>query len=232
MLDKNITVGIIGAMDREVDTLKAAVENPTKISKAGMDFVLGTLSGRKVVIVKSGIGKVNAAICTQILVDDFGVKFVINTGAAGSLDSNVRIGDIVIGTEVGWHDVDAVDFGWKLGVVPFMPEYFEADADMCEWVASNCRRLLPEVSVHLGRIVSGDVFVGRKDKKEWISEHFNALCTEMEGAAVAQAAYINKIPFLILRAMSDEADDEAGVSFEEFSVSASERNIRLLKEIL
>ena len=173
-------LGIIGAMDVEVAKLKEKLENVEITTKAGMDFYKGSFEGKDVVIVRSGIGKVNAGICTQILVDVFGVSAIINTGIAGSLKNEINIGDIVISTDALQHDVDATNFGYELGFIPQMKVLsFEADAKLISLAKECCKTVLPEIGVFEGRVVSGDQFIADKAKKNYISENFHGFCTEM-----------------------------------------------------
>ena len=227
---KKSIVGIIGAMDQEVEGLIAAMQDKMVHRKAGMEFYRGTLFGKDAVVVKGGVGKVSAALCTQILIDCFYVTIVINTGAAGSLSPNVKIGDMVIATELVQHDMDSVDFGFPLGQIPFLDTFaFEADKKMVSLAGETAFECFPDLRVHKGRVCTGDEFVAKKERKEWIVSTFGGLCTEMEGGAVAQTAYLNGIPFIVLRAISDEADDSATVDFPTFSKKASEISIELIK---
>lgn len=222
-------LGIIGAMDEEVAKLKEQMNNVKVMSKAAMDFYEGALNGRDVVVVRSGIGKVNAAICTQILVDEYAVDAVINTGIAGSLNAQINIGDIVLSTDTLEHDMDAVTFGYPLGQIPRMDTLsFRADEELRRLAKQVCQEVVPEVSVFEGRVVSGDQFVSDQKKKEWLVENFNGYCTEMEGAAIAHAAYLNKVPFLIIRAISDKADDSASMDYPTFEAQAIEHSVKLI----
>lgn len=222
-------LGIIGAMDEEVAKIKEQMDNVRVMSKAAMDFYEGTLNGKEVVVVRSGIGKVNAAMCAQILVDTYEVEAVINTGIAGSLNAQIDIGDIVLSTDTLEHDMDAVAFGYPVGQIPRMDTLsFEADEKLRALAKKVCGEVVPEVSVFEGRVVSGDQFVSDKGKKDWLVENFNGYCTEMEGAAIAHAAYLNGIPFLIIRAISDKADDSASMDYPTFEAQAIEHSVKLL----
>lgn len=226
-------IGIIGAMDEEVLRLKDMMQNISIKTVASMDFFDGTLDDSSLVVVRSGIGKVNAALCTQILVDRYGVDLVINTGVAGSLRNEIDIADIVISTDTLQHDVDATGFGYELGVIPRMDQsVFEADKKLVSLAKAVCSELLPTIGVHTGRIVSGDQFISDYDKKEWLVKVFDGYCTEMEGAAIAQAAYLNGIPFLIIRAISDKADNSAEMAYSEFEAMAIDNTIKLLKGLV
>ena len=226
-------IGIIGAMDIEVAGLKADMEIKREVRKAKMDFCEGVLKGHDVVVVKSGIGKVNAAVCTQILVDEFQVNAVINTGIAGSLNAKIDIGDIVISTDVVHHDMDAVNFGYEPGQIPQMDVFsFAADETLAKLAEEACLEVNPEISVFHGRIVSGDQFVADKAVKERIVNLFHGYCTEMEGASIAQAAYLNEVPFVILRAISDKADDSASEDYPTFEKKAAQHCINLVEKLL
>lgn len=222
-------LGIIGAMDEEVAKIKEKMEDVQVESRASMDFYQGTLGGKPVVVVRSGIGKVNAAMCAQILADCYHVNAMINTGIAGSLNADIDIGDIVLSTDTLEHDMDAVAFGYPLGQIPRMDTLsFEADEKLRTLAKTVCERVNPEVKVFEGRVVSGDQFVSDKNKKNWLVENFAGFCTEMEGAAIAHAAYLNQIPFLIVRAISDKADDSASVDYPAFEAKAIEHSVKLL----
>lgn len=226
-------IGIIGAMDEEVEQIVQAMTIEREESKAQMVFKAGKLSGKDVVIVRSGIGKVNAAVCTQILVDDFHVDYVINTGIAGSLKAEIDIADIVISSDVLHHDMDATGFGYALGQIPRMDTLsFEADQKLIELAREACAKVVPEIGTHVGRVVSGDQFISDKAVKERISSNFDGFCTEMEGAAIAQAAYLNNVPFVILRAISDKADDSATMDYPTFEKQAIANSVLLLKELV
>ena len=189
-------IGIIGAMDEEVAKIVEAMEIERQEDKACMSFKAGKLNGKDVVVVRSGIGKVNAAVCTQILVDDFGV-------------------------------------GYPLGQIPRMDVLsFEADKHLIDVAKEACAKVLPEIGTHIGRVVSGDQFISDKAVKERISANFDGYCTEMEGAAIAQAAYLNKVPFVILRAISDKADDSATMDYPTFEKQAIENSVKLIKELV
>ena len=227
------TIGIIGAMEVEVAILKEKMEDVRIIKKASMDFYEGILAGKKVVVVRSGIGKVNAGICAQILADVFSVDAIINTGIAGSLNKNINIGDIVLSTDVVQHDMDATGFGYRKGQIPQMPVFFfNADDNLRRLAAEVCREVNPDIQVFEGRIASGDQFVCDKDVKNQILSDFSAYATEMEGAAIGQAAYLNEIPFLVVRAISDKADGSAQMDYSEFEKAAVDHSVRLTLNML
>ena len=222
-------LGIIGAMDVEVAELKAAMESVEVETIARMEFNKGLIKGKEVVVVRSGIGKVNAAVCTQSPADRYHVDAVINTGIAGSLKNEINIGDVVLSTDTVQHDMDATGFGYPLGQIPQMEEFsFPADRNLLKMAEECCKEVNPEIGVFTGRVVSGDQFVSDKAKKAWIAENFGGCCTEMEGASIAQAAYLNGIPFLIIRAISDKADDSATMDYGEFEAKAVLHSVKLL----
>lgn len=226
-------LGIIGAMDEEVAKLKEQMTEVQVHKKANMEFVRGVMEGKQVVVVRSGIGKVNAGICAQILVDDYRVDGIINTGIAGSLRAEINIGDIVISTDAVQHDMDAVAFGYPLGQIPRMDVFsFEADKELAKLAEDCCHRVIPQVGIFHGRVASGDAFIASLERKTKIVNEFDAFCCEMEGAAIAQAAYLNGIPFLIIRAISDKADDSASMDYPAFEAMAIENSVKLIKEMV
>lgn len=225
--------GIIGAMDEEISQIVKKMTEVESAEIADMVFNKGKLGSRDVVVVRSGIGKVNAAICTQVLVTYFHVDAVINTGIAGSLRSEINIGDVVLSTDALQHDMDATGFGYKPGVIPRMKtSVFEADAKLRGLAREACQRAVPDIGVHEGRVVSGDQFISDKAVKSRLIELFDGFCTEMEGAAIAQAAYLNGIPFLIIRAISDKADDSASMDYGEFERRAIDNSVALVCDMI
>ena len=226
-------IGIIGAMDIEVDALKEQMTGVTRVNKASMEFYQGKLNGKDVVVVRSGIGKVNAAVCTQILADVFEVEAVINTGIAGSLRNEINIGDIVVSTDALQHDMDAVEFGYPKGQIPGMKVFsFVANAALRDTAVRVCQKVNPDIQVFEGRIVSGDQFVARAEVKNEIIKEFAGYCTEMEGASIAQAAYLNGIPFVVVRAISDKADNSATMDYPTFERQAAQHCVNLVGEML
>lgn len=226
-------LGIIGAMDEEVARLKEAMSNVAIKTKASMDFYSGEMNGKNVVIVRSGIGKVNAGICAQILIDEYNVDYIINTGIAGGLNPEINIGDIVLSTDTVQHDVDATGFGYKVGVIPRMEtSVFVADDKLREFAKKASKKVNPDIEVFEGRVVSGDQFISDKSKKDYLVTEFQGYCAEMEGAAIAQVAYLNDVPFLIIRAISDKADESATVDYPVFEAKAIENTVKLLNEMI
>ena len=223
-------IGIIGAMEVEVASLKEMMTDVTIRTKASMEFNHGYLNGKEVVVVRSGIGKVNAGICTQILVDDYHVDAVINTGIAGSLQNKIDIGDIVVSTDALQYDVHVEAFGYAPGQIPRMDTLaFPADERLIALAEKVCKEVNPEIGVHRGRVVSGDCFVSDKAVKAELKEIHQGSCAEMEGAAIAQASYLNRIPYVILRAISDKADDSATVDYDTFEKMAIRHCVNLVR---
>ena len=224
-------IGIIGAMELEVETLKSKMDERTVTVRAGMEFYRGVLCGAEAVVVQCGIGKVNAALCVQILADVFGVTSVINTGVAGSLDADLDIGDIAISTDLMYHDFNVGPLGYEWGQVPGMDTHsFPADNAMAELAEGLCREL--GFRCRRGRIVSGDQFVASGEEKEKILSHVGGICTEMEGAAIGHAAYRNGLPVLVLRAISDKADHSAEMDYPTFERKAAERSAVLVERLV
>ncbi len=215
-------LGIIGAMEQEVETLLGLLENKKETVRTGSTYYEGTLDGLDVVVVQCGIGKVNAALCVQVLCDCYGVTHVVNTGIAGSLCAELDIGDLVISRDAMYHDFDCHAFGYPVGKVPGMPVAYEADGKLTE-LAFAAAESVNSGHTRMGRVASGDQFVAEKELKEKIISVTGALCTEMEGAAIAQAAYRNNIPFVIIRAISDKADDSAEMDYPTFERIAAHR---------
>lgn len=226
-------IGIIGAMEEEVDQIKEMMEEVSVETRASMNFFKGIFEGRQVVVVRSGIGKVNAGICTQILADVYGVEAVINTGIAGSLQTQIDIGDIVLSTDTLQHDVEAEAFGYPAGQIPRMDTLaFLADERLLRCAEECCNRVNPDIKTFRGRVLSGDQFIADSEKKDWLVKTFGGCCTEMEGAAIGQTAYLNGIPFLIIRAISDKADGSASMDYPEFESKAISHTVALMRAMV
>ena len=216
-------LGIIGAMDVEVALLKEKMKNVTAKDRAGSAYYEGTLEGAPAVVVQCGVGKVNAALCAQILISEFGVTHLVNTGIAGSLCADLDIGDLVVSQDAIYHDFDISYWGRAIGEVPGMGVVaFPADEAMIACAFDAAESVNPG-HTRIGRVASGDQFVCNKEKKDKIIADTSARCTEMEGAAIAHAAYRNAVPFVILRAISDKADDSAEMDYPTFETIAARR---------
>lgn len=222
-------IGVIGAMEEEVSMLIGQMKNKETKTMAGMEFHRGQLWDIDAVVVKSGIGKVNMAICTQILVNVYNVTAVINTGVAGGLYDKLNVGDIVISSDVVQHDMDATGFGYKPGQIPRMDVFsFPADEELVALAKQSCKIVNPDIQCFVGRVATGDQFISSNEKKQWIIDNFDAYCAEMEGGAMAQTAYLNNVPFVVIRAISDKADNSATVTYEEFEQQAIVHTMKLL----
>ena len=216
-------LGIIGAMELEVETLLQTMENKVSANIAGSAFHQGQLHGLEVVVVQCGVGKVNAALCAQILCSCFHVTHLVNTGIAGSLSAALDIGDLLVSRDAMYYDFDCVHFGYPFGRVPGMDvTAFPADETMIRYASAAAEKVHPG-HVTIGRVASGDQFVADKAVKEQIIARTGGLCTEMEGCAIAQTAYRNGVPFVILRAISDKADDSAEMDYPTFERIAAHR---------
>lgn len=209
-------IGIIGAMDTEVKTLCECLTEKEIVEYAGLKFNKGKIGPNSVVVVKSGVGKVNAGICAQILILKFGATKVINTGIAGAAGADLKVFDFVVSTEAVYHDVDVRIFGYKIGQIPGLDNFFAADAAMAEKAVEVFKNsdFSKGHRVEKGRIASGDQFIADKAVKNNIVANFAPLCVEMEGAAIAHACTVNKVPFVIIRCLSDCADDTATSTYE------------------
>lgn len=231
-------IGIIGAMDKEIDELRELMlsesdnQNGCTVTRmSSMDFYQGTLYGHEVVLVRSGVGKVNAACAAQILITYFKVRAIINTGIAGSLNADIDIGDIVLSVDALEHDMNVRSLGYGQGVVP--------DQDISIYVADSKLRKIAkaayeaaglDVKLFEGRVLTGDYFISGDKVKDKLVSEFNGLCAEMEGGAIAHAAWLSQIPFLIIRSISDKADNSAHMDYPEFQKIALKNEMRLIKE--
>lgn len=224
-------LGIIGAMSIEVALLKETMLDMRVSSHAGMEFCEGRLNGMDTVVVQCGVGKVNAAMCAQILCSVFGVTHLVNTGIAGSLDAKLDIGDLLVSRDAMYHDFDCVHFGYEMGKVPGMDVVaFPADEEMVRLAYAAAEAVNPGHTA-IGRVASGDLFVAQRAAKDAIIAKTGAMCTEMEGAAIAHAAYRNGVPFVILRAISDKADDSAEMDYPTFEAIAARRCAAVAMEL-
>lgn len=216
-------LGIIGAMTVEVDTLKENMRELMVSQRAGMEFWEGVLEGCPAVVVQCGVGKVNAALCVQILCDCYGVTHIVNTGVAGSLCAELDIGDFVVSQDAMYHDFTVGPLGYPIGQVPGLDvRSFPADRDMIDYAMAAAEQVHPG-HAKVGRVASGDQFVAERAQKEKIIADTGALCTEMEGAAIAHAAWRNQIPFVVIRAISDKADDSSSMDYPTFEKIAAHR---------
>ncbi|MGF1722201.1 5'-methylthioadenosine/S-adenosylhomocysteine nucleosidase [Vibrio kyushuensis] len=226
-------IGIIGAMEQEVSILKQAITNCKEVSKAGCTFFSGELNGVDVVVLQSGIGKVAAAIGTTVLLDEYQPDVVINTGSAGGFDSTLNLGDVVISTEVRHHDADVTAFGYEIGQMAGQPAAFTADQKLMD-IAEQALTQMEDKHAVRGLICTGDAFVCSAERQEFIRKHFpSVIAVEMEASAIAQTCHQFNVPFVVVRAISDVADKESPMSFEEFlplaAQSSSEMVIKMVQ---
>lgn len=226
-------IGIIGAMEEEILHYRNCMKLTSEEVRAGITFFTGTLNGHAVVVCKCGVGKVNASVCTQILIDHFSVTHMIFTGVAGALDPDLRIGDIVVSSEAMHHDMDATAMGLPLGHIPYSENsIFKADPFLQHLALSVSGEVIADQKVRSGRILSGDQFISDREKVNELYHDLSGLCAEMEGAAVAQVCDLNKVPYVIIRSMSDQANGSAMVDFLEFVETASLHSYKIVDGML
>ncbi|WP_233269356.1 5'-methylthioadenosine/adenosylhomocysteine nucleosidase [Alteribacillus sp. YIM 98480] len=227
------TVGIIGPMEVEIDILRSNMEVEEEKDIAGMTFYEGTLKDENIVLVQSGIGKVNASIAAQILLSEFNVDALINSGVAGSIHPDVGLGDIVISTQTVHHDMDETAKDYEPGQIPYMDVlYFEADDELISLAEEGTEGLPDYVDVFTETVATGDQFIDSEEKSQWINETFDAYVVEMEGAAVGQIAYLNDVPYVVIRSASDDAGEEAAEIQENFVEEAAQNSSHVIEEIL
>ena len=232
MSNKTERIGVIGAMEIEIEGLRAQMEEVREETVSGVRFTSGTLCGREVVLCVCGIGKVFAAIAAEAMILHFGVTALINTGVAGSLNNALDIGDIVLSSCAQEHDMDVSPLGDPVGIIPRMEQsIFTADETLVSLAKSACEKANPDIHCHIGKVVSGDQFIASAEKKNYLIETFHGDCAEMEGAAMAHTAYLNNVPFLIIRAISDKADNSGHMDYPVFAKQAIIHTVSLLKEL-
>ncbi|GAB7087471.1 5'-methylthioadenosine/adenosylhomocysteine nucleosidase [Marinifilum fragile] len=224
-------IGIIGAMEIEVVRLRALLSDKNEQKKGGFVFYTGKLNGNDIVLLQSGIGKVNAAIGAAIMIDNYSPDFVINTGAAGGFPGDLKVGDIVISKELIHHDMDCTVFGYKTGQVPGMPASFVADEKLID-LADKCIHKLIDVKTKKATILTGDQFMNNPEATKKIKDTFpSAEAVEMEGAAIAQTCFQFKIPFVVIRSISDIAGQENAIEYEEFVETAAVNSANMVVEM-
>ena len=232
MTQKNTPVAIIGAMEQEIALLQSRIAQPQHEKVAHVAITRGTLAGKPVLLAQSGIGKVNAAITTTILLEKYQAACVINTGSAGGLQGGMKQGDVVVGIQTAHHDADATAFDYVIGQLPQMPARYDSDATLVEH-AARAAVAFDAAAIHRGLIVSGDQFINHPDKIARIRTHFpDALAVEMEAAAIAQTCYQFARPCVIIRALSDLADGEAEYSFETFLQMAATHSAEMVENLV
>lgn len=227
-----MVIGIIAAMSEELEILLKDLAVEEKKEKANMTFHKGTLYGKNVVAVVCGIGKVNAAVCTQILVSEFNVDKVINVGVAGGIGKDIYPGDIVVADNLVQHDMDTTAFGDKVGQIPRLDTFdFKCDPELVAAAKKACDQIT-ELNCFSGRIASGDVFVANIEKIQWLEKEFGAAACEMEGASIAQVCYLNNVPFVVIRSISDNANNGAHMDYAKFTPIAVQNSTKILKTML
>lgn len=228
-----MTIGIIGAMEKEINNILKDMNVLKGTTAIGLEFYLGSLPGssNSIVLVKSGIGKVNAALCAQTLIDLFAVDEIINVGVAGGMAEGMRVGDIAISTEAMYHDFDTSALGDEPGYISDMEEsIFKADQGLIAIAEEAVKDI--NYPYFTGRIISGDQFISDSSVKSRLKEMFDPVCCEMEGAAIAHTCYLNKIPFVIIRAVSDNADDSGDINYEAFSIESAIAAAKIVKNMI
>lgn len=226
-------IGIIGAMHEEIVELKGLMDGIEEVKIASMIYYKGKLEQKEIVLVESGIGKVNSAVCTTLLIKEFGVEKIIFTGVAGGIGKDIEVGDIVISEDLVQHDFDVTAFGAKPGDIPRMEvSAFKADEKLMELAKESALKIFDKDKVRVGRIVSGDQFINGIEKIKWLETTFDAEAAEMEGASVAHVCHLFRVPFVILRAISDKADSEAKVDFPTFVHMAAKNSKEIVVNML
>ena len=221
-------IAVIGAMEQEVELLRGALQNTKTETIANSEYTTGTYEGKEVILLKSGIGKVNAAMSTTILLEKFNPTVVINTGSAGGFDATLNVGDIVISDEVRHHDVDVTAFGYEIGQMAGMPAAYKSDESLME-IAKEAVKEVGEHHYSVGLICSGDVFMSNPERVEAVRKDFPTMkAVEMEAAAVAQVCHQFNTPFVVIRALSDIAGQESGMSFDEFLPVAAKHSTEVV----
>ena len=227
-----MTIGIIAAMAEELEILLKDISLEEKNTKANMTFHKGKLYGKDVVAVVCGIGKVNSAVCTQILVSEYNVDKVINVGVAGGIGKDIYPGDIVVAENLVQHDMDTTAFGDKMGQIPRLDTFdFKCDKELVDTAKKACEEI-SEINSFTGRIASGDQFVANIEKIQWLEKEFGAISCEMVGASIAQVCYLNNIPFVVIRSISDNANNGAHMDYAKFTPIADKNSTAILKEML
>ena len=216
-------IGIIAAMNEEVEAIKKIMTDISKEEIYELQFIIGKINEKDVVLAKSGVGKVNAARTTQILIDNFELDYVINVGTAGSLNESIEIGDIVIGEKLVQHDFDITAAGREKGYITDVGKYFYSDKNLVEKAERVIEEINENFNAFIGIIATGDIFVQDIQVKERIKAEFNAVCAEMEGAAIAQVCTLDDVPFIVIRSISDKPNGNNAIDFEKYLELACER---------
>ena len=221
-------IGIIAAMDEEIDSIKKIMKDISSKEIHQLEFIQGNINERYVVLVKSGVGKVNAARTTQILIDNFELEYIINVGTAGGLNEEIEIGDIVIGEKLVQHDFDITAAGREKGYITDIGKYFYSDKDLIQKTEKIIQNMEEDFKAFIGTIATGDVFVQNVSLKDEIKKEFNADCTEMEGASIAQVCTLDQVPFIVIRSISDKPNGKNAIDFEKYLSKACERYAKFI----
>ncbi len=225
-------IGIIAAMNEELEILLKDMHVQSTEEKAKMTFNKGSLWGKEVIAVVCGVGKVNAAICTQILASEYKVDTVINVGVAGGIGKDIYPGDVVIANNLVEHDMDTTAFGDKHGQIPRLDTFdFKCDEKLVKIALEACDEA-KDIKTFLGRIVTGDQFVANIEKIQWLSSEFEAFACEMEGGSIAHTCYLNSIPFVVIRSISDNANNGAHMDFEKFVPIGVKNSTTILEKMI
>lgn len=227
-----MTLGIIAAMSEELEVLLKEIEIQEQNEKANMTFYKGTIYGKEIIAVVCGIGKVNSAICAQILVSEYNVDKIVNVGVAGGIGKDIYPGDVVIAENLVQHDMDTSIFGDKLGQIPRLDTFdFKCDESLISLAKDACAEI-DGFNSFTGRIVSGDQFIASVEKIQWLNKEFEAISCEMEGASIAQVCYLNSIPFVVIRSISDNANNGAHMDYQKFIPIAVKNSTEILKRMI
>lgn len=225
-------MGIIGAMEEEIALIREKMQIDKQEVVSGMTFYVGQLEDRPVVVVQCGVGKVNAAICAQTLIIRFGATSIVNSGVAGTLRPDISIGDIVVSTDAVQHDMDCTSLGYPKGAILYSDmRFFPADDLLRQSAVQAAWRTTGDVQVIEGRICSGDQFIAGSYAKQTLLQEFEGACCEMEGAAIAQVCVLNTVPFVIIRTISDSADESGRMSYELFQKQAAHNSASIVCEL-
>ncbi len=231
MLNEKVQIGIIGAMQVEIDGLKALMENKKATVISGIEFVSGELYGKKTVVAVCGIGKVFAAICAQTMILAFNPDVIVNSGVAGTLTSELSIGDVAVASDVVQHDMDTTALGDEIGLISGLNIVHIPSSEKVSKLLAQCVEAL-DVKVKIGTIATGDCFMNDPERKNAISEAFGAVACEMEGGGIGQTCYVNNVPFSVLRAISDGGDENSHLDYPTFVKMAAERSIEVIKKFI
>lgn len=226
-------IGIIAAMEEEKNAIKSIMKNIKEIKIYELIFIEGTINERECVLVESGVGKVNSSRTTQLMIDKYDIEYVINIGSAGSATNELKIGDVIIGKRIVQHDFDITAFGHKKGYISNIGECIKSDELLIKKFEEVIKKMQDKnMNIKIGTIATGDIFCTDIKMKDKINKRFNADAIEMEAGSIAQVCYLDKIPFIILRSISDNPDGKNEITFEQFLELASKRCAEILKKFI